>query len=142
MTGFLVDTNVLSEFNRRGQPNPQVDRWLSSMPAGSLYVSIVTFGEIRLGIELLPPSKRRDQLQHWLDYELHQWFAGRLLTIDESTMNRWATLMARRQLQGKPLDILDGLLAAPALSHDLTIATRNVKDFADLGVTTFNPWES
>lgn len=141
MTGFLVDTNVLSEFNRRGEPNPQVDKWLTSMATGSLYASIVTFGEIRLGIELLPSSKRRAQLEHWLDHDLHEWFVGRLLTIDEAIMNQWATLTARGQLQGKPVDILDGLLAATALCNDLTIATRNVKDFADLGVEIFNPWE-
>jgi predicted nucleic acid-binding protein len=142
MTRFLVDTNVLSEFNRRGQPNPQVERWLSSTPTGSLHVSIITFGEIRLGIELLPPgAKRRAQLEQWLDRDLHEWFADRLLTIDEPIINQWALLMARRQLLGRPIDILDGLLAATALCHNLTVATRNVKDFADLGVQIFNPWE-
>jgi predicted nucleic acid-binding protein len=142
MTGYLVDTNVLSEFNRRGQPDPQVKRWLASMETDSLFVSIVTFGEIRLGIELLPASKRRDQLKHWLEHDLHLWFEGRLLMVDEPIVDQWALLMARRELQGRPLDILDGLLAATALCHDLGVATRNVKDFAGLGVTILNPWEA
>jgi predicted nucleic acid-binding protein len=142
MTGYLVDTNVLSEFNRRGEPNPQVKKWLASTPVDSLYASVVTFGEIRLGIELLPESKRRTQLEEWLEHDLHEWFAGRLLVIDEPIFNQWALLMARRELRGKPLDILDGLLAATALCHDLAVATRNVKDFAELGVELSNPWEA
>ena len=96
MTGFLVDTNVLSEFNRRGQPDPQVKKWLAATETDSLYASIITFGEIRLGIELLPESKRRAQLQQWLEHDLHVWFEGRLLTVDEAIMNQWALLMARR----------------------------------------------
>ena len=69
------------------------------------------------------------------------WFEARVLTVDEPIINQWAILMARRQLQGRPLDILDGFLAATALRHDLAIATRNVKDFAGLSVEMVNPWE-
>ena len=142
MTGCLVDTNVLSEFNRRGQPDARVKKWLDSTPTDSLYASIVTFGEIRLGIELLPASKRRARLEQWLENDLHVWFEGRLLTIDEPIINQWALLIARRELQGRPLDILDGLLAATALCHNLSVATRNVKDFADLGLELINPGEA
>ena len=142
MTGYLVDTNVLSEFNRRGQPDPHVKRWLASVETDSLYASIITFGEIRLGIELLPEGKRRAQLERWIEHDLHSWFEGRLLMVDEAIMDQWALLMARRQLQGRPLDILDGLLAATALCHGLNVATRNAKDFADLGVEVLNPWEA
>ena len=142
MTACLVDTNVLSEFNRRGQPDARVKKWLDSTPADSLYASIVTFGEIRLGIELLQASKRREQLEQWLEHDLHVWFEGRLLAIDEPIINQWALLIAHRELQGRPLDILDGLLAATALCHNLAVATRNVKDFADLGVELINPWEA
>jgi predicted nucleic acid-binding protein len=72
---------------------------------------------------------------------LHVWFDGRLLTVDEAIMNQWALLMARRQLQGRPLDILAGFLAATAHCHDVAVATRNAKDFADLRVEVLNPWE-
>jgi toxin FitB len=77
MTGFLVDTNVLSEFNRRGEPDAQVRKWLGATENSSLYVSVITFGEIRLGIELLPEGKRRAQLAEWLERDLHAWFEGR-----------------------------------------------------------------
>ena len=142
MTGFLLDTNVLSEFNRRGQPNSRVRQWISTTDPDQLFVSIITFGEIRFGIELLPTSKRRAELEQWLQNDLHLWFVGRLLAIDESIVNRWAPLMAARKLQGKPLDILDGLLAATALHHNLVLATRNVKDFDELGVGILNPWDA
>jgi predicted nucleic acid-binding protein len=139
-TGFY--TIVLSEFNRRGQPDPQVKKSLAPMETDSLYSSIITFGEIRLGIELLPESKRRAELKQWLEHDLHVWFEGRLLTVDEAIMAQRALLTARRQLQGRPLDILEGLLAATALYHGLGIATRNARDFAGLGVDPFNPWEA
>jgi toxin FitB len=74
VSGFLIDTNVLSEFSRRGEPNPKVKTWLKAAVPGSLYVSILTLAELRRGIELLPPSKRRDQLEQWLEYELIQSF--------------------------------------------------------------------
>jgi toxin FitB len=141
MTGFLLDTNVLSEFNRKGKPNPQVEQWVASKDNNQLYVSIVTFGEIRFGIELLPSSKRRAELEHWLDHDLSRWFSGQLLGLDEVVVNQWAILMAKRQLQGKPLDILDGFLAATALHHQITLVTRNVKDFEGLGADILNPWE-
>jgi len=79
MSGFLLDTNVLSEFNRRGDPDPQVRRWLEAADPNSLCVSVVTFGEIRLGVELLPQGKRRVQLEQWLERDLYDWFAGRIL---------------------------------------------------------------
>jgi len=76
MSGFLLDTNVLSEFNRRGEPDRLVKQWLEAADTDSLYASVLTFGEIRLGVELLPPSKRRTQLEQWLERDLHEWFEG------------------------------------------------------------------
>ena len=73
MSGFLLDTNVLSEFNRRGEPDRLVKQWLEAADTDSLYASVLTFGEIRLGVELLPPSKRRTQLEQWLERDLHEW---------------------------------------------------------------------
>lgn len=95
-----------------------------------------------MGIELLPAGKRRDQLEHWFGHDLHLWFEGRLLVVDEAIIDRWALLTARRQLLGRPRDILDGILAATALCHGLGVATRNIKDFADLDVDLLNPWEA
>lgn len=100
MSGFLLDTNVLSEFNRRGEPNRLVKQWLEAADTDSLYASVLTFGEIRLGVELLPPSKRRTQLEQWLDRDLPEWFEGRILPVDQSVADRWGLLRAQAQMKG------------------------------------------
>lgn len=125
MSGFLLDTNVLSEFNRRGEPNPLVKQWLEAADPGSLYVSVLTLAEIRFGVELLPPGKRRAQLQEWLEDELPEWFDGRVLFVDDSIAQRWGVLRAQAQIKGRPLSVIDGLLAATAQQHSLTIVSRN-----------------
>jgi len=142
MSGFLLDTNVLSEFNRRGDPNPGVKQWLAAADTGSLYASVLTLAEIRFGVELLPPSKRRTQLEDWLDRDLPAWFGDRILSVDRLIADRWGVVRAKRQMQGRPLSVVDGLLAATALQHGLTIVSRNVGDFALLGLAVLNPWES
>jgi predicted nucleic acid-binding protein len=100
MTGFLLDTNVLSEFNRRGEPDRLVKQWLEAADTNSLYTSVLTFGEIRLGVELLPPSKRRTQLEQWLERDSHEWFEGRILPVDEHVANRWGPFAPRRGQKG------------------------------------------
>ena len=141
MSGFLLDTNVLSEFNRRGEPNRLVKQWLEAADTDSLYASVLTFGEIRLGVELLPPSKRRTQLEQWLDRDLPEWFEGRILPVDQSIADRWGLLRAQAQMKGRPLSVIDALLAATALQHNLTIVSRNVSDFSIVGLAVVNPWE-
>ena len=90
MKGYLVDTNVLSEFSRRGAPDPRVKNWLQAAAPGSLYVSILTLAEIRRGIELLPPSKRRDQLEQWLETELLESFElANVLPVTKANGDRW-----------------------------------------------------
>ena len=142
MNGFLLDTNVLSEFNRRGQPNQRVKQWLEAANTDSLYASVLTLGEIRFGVEILPPSQRRTQLEQWLDRDLPEWFEGRILPVDQPIADRWGLLRAQAQMKGRPLSIIDALLAATALEHDLTIVSRNMSDFAVVGLAVVNPWEA
>ena len=141
MTGFLLDTNVLSEFARTREPDQHVDRWLKTTAEESLFASVLTFAEIRRGIELLPPGKRRTQLEQWQE-DLIASFEMRLLPITKAIADRWAVLAAQTQRQGITLANIDGLIAATALEHDLTLVTRNVKDFAGVEVPVFNPWEA
>jgi predicted nucleic acid-binding protein len=141
MNGFLLDTNVLSEFNRRGDPNPKVRQWLEAADNESLYASVLTFAEIRFGVELLPPGKRRTRLEEWLDRELPNWFEGRVLTVNRSIADRWGVLRAQTQIKGRPLSVIDGLLAATALEHQLTLVSRDVSDFTAVGLAVMNPWE-
>lgn len=139
MPGFLLDINVLSEFARAQPADERVDRWLKVTPEETLFASVLTFAEIRRGIELLPTGKRRDQLTEWQS-DLETSFAGRLLPVTKDVGDRWAILSAQAQRRGAPLAVVDGLIAATALVHDLTVVTRNTKDFAGLGVAFFNPW--
>jgi toxin FitB len=137
---FLLDTNIPSELTR-SRPEPRLTAWLQATGDADLYVSVITLGEIHKGVTIVPDRSRRLQLQRWLDEELHPWFSGRILPVDEAVAERWGALDGQRQLQGAPLNTADGLIAATALEHDLTMVTRNVKDFAGLGVTILNPWE-
>ena len=134
---YLIDTNVLSEL-RRKQPDPNVVAWMQVRPRPSLFLSVLTLGEIRRGLERVEDAKRKQALLDWLEVELPHYFVGRLLDIDAATADRWGRLMAQA---GRPLPAIDGLLAATALQHDLTLVTRNSKDFADVGVRLINPWE-
>jgi predicted nucleic acid-binding protein len=94
---------------------------------------------LRKGITLRSPGKRRTELEVWLETDLSVLFSGRILPVTRSTAERWGVLEGQRQLMGIPLDVPDGQIAATAFEHDLTLVTRNVKDFAGLGVAVFNP---
>ncbi len=141
MVGFLLDTNVLSEFKRRGDPDPRVAAWLSTTDPDLLWASVLSFGEIRKGIERLAVGKRRSELEHWLNHDLDEWFEERVLAITRSIAERWGVLNAQALDRGRPLPSVDGLIAATALEHHLMVVTRNVADFAELGVELSNPWE-
>jgi toxin FitB len=141
MKGFLLDTNIPSEMTRPS-PQPSVSGWLDDADDNQLYFSVVSLGEVLKGVTLLSESKRRSQLQQWLDETLRPWFEGRILPVNQSIAERWGVLGGQCQLQGRPLKVVDGFIAATALEHDLTVVTRNVKDFAGLGVMVFNPWDA
>ena len=133
---YLVDTNVLSEL-RRKQPQPRVVAWFAARPRQSLYLSVLTLGEIRKGIERLNDAARQQPLVDWLEVELPNYFLGRLLAVDAHTADRWGRLPSSA---GRPLPAVDSLLAATALQHDLTLVTRNTKDFDGLNLRLVNPW--
>ena len=135
---YLIDTNVLSEL-RRKRPDPRVVSWLQARPRQSLFLSVLVLGEIRKGIERITVDSRRQALLSWLEVELPNYFLGRLLAVDAPTADRWGRLMAST---GRPLPAVDGLLAATALQHDLTMVTRNSKDFAGLNLQLINPWDA
>jgi len=140
MSGFLLDTNVPSELIRP-QPEPKVKTWIAAQSLDTLFISAVSFGELRKGITLRSPGKRRTELEVWLETDLSVLFFGRILPVTRSTAERWGVLEGQRQLTGRPLDVPDGQIAATALEHDLTLVTCNARDFAGLGVAVFNPWD-
>jgi hypothetical protein len=134
---YLIDTNVLSELRRKA-PDESVTRWFEERPAGTLYLSVLTLGEIRKGIETLPDPARRLVLLDWLETDLPAFFAGRILPIDTAVADRWGRLVAQA---GRPLPAIDSLLVATAAQHGLTLVTRNLRDVQGLGVQVINPWD-
>lgn len=139
--GFLLDTNIPSELTKLS-PEARVVGWVRAQDSESLYLSVVTVGELRKGIALLAAGKRRLRLEEWLERELLPLFEDRILPISQSIGDRWGALSAACRLRGTPLNTADGLIAATALEHDLIMVTRNASDFVGLGVEVLNPWES
>ena len=133
---YLLDTNVLSEL-RRKTPDAAVLEWFARRPVSTLYLSVLTFGELRKGIEGVPDAKRRMALTDWLETDLPAFFAGRILPVDAQVADRWGRLLSAA---GRPLPAIDSLLAASAAQHGLSMVTRNSRDFADLGLDVINPW--
>jgi toxin FitB len=141
MSGYLLDTNCISELVRL-KPEPSVMAWMQAAEETLLYLSVLTIGEIRKGVAGLSQSKRRTHLETWLEIELRARFAGRILPIDVPIADRWGLLAATAKREGKTLSTIDGLLAATALHHNLTVVSRNVSDFADTRVQVLNLWKA
>ena len=139
MKGYLVDTNIPSEFTRQ-QPDARVADFIRRAGKENLFLSVMTVGEICKGIDLLPVSQKRSTLQDWLDIDVRSWFAGRILPVTETIAERWGHLAAAARKQGVTLAVVDGVIAATAIEHNLTVVTRNTKDYFGLGVGLLNPW--
>jgi predicted nucleic acid-binding protein len=107
-----------------------------------LHLSVLTLGDLRKGLAALPQGRRRTRLETWLEVDLRGRFSGRILPVDAPVANRWGLLAARARRKGATLPIVDGLLAATALHHNLTLVSRNVCDFAAAQVPVLNPWEA
>ncbi len=133
---YLLDTNVLSELRRR-KPNASVLKWFSNRRSETLFLSVLTLGEIRKGLESVSDSERRLKLLDWLEIELPAFFTGRILSVDIPVADRWGWLQAE---VGRPVPAVDSLLAATAIHHELRLVTRNEKDFAYPGLEIINPW--
>jgi predicted nucleic acid-binding protein len=133
---YLLDTNILSETIRKN-PNRSVITWLDQLPGEALFISVLTLGEIRRGIEALSDKRRRETLRLWLEHDLPEWFEGRVLPVDLAVADRWGRLLAEA---GRPVPTIDSLLAATALHHALRLVTRNERDFDYHGLEVINPF--
>jgi tRNA(fMet)-specific endonuclease VapC len=136
---YLLDTCVISELVAK-RPAPQVVDWVDALDPDAVYLSAITIGEIQKGIERLPKSQRRAQLEAWLTEELLGRFQGKILPLDEEVLRTWGRLTASLEARGITLPAVDTLLAASALHNDLVLVTRNEADFASTGVRLHNPW--
>lgn len=134
---YLVDTNVISELCRT-EPDAGVAAWFSERPATTLYLSVLTLGEIRKGIESLPNGKKRLVLRDWLEIELPAFFTGRILLVDAPVVDCWGRLLARIK---RSAPAIGSLIAATALHHRLSLVTRNEADFKFPELEIINPWQ-
>jgi hypothetical protein len=130
---------VVSEWTK-ARPNPGVVEWLAQVDEDEVFLSVVTFAELRHGIERLPAGRRRRQLDAWLRWELAQRFEGRIALIDGAIADESGRLVARHEARGRPIHAMDGLIAATAQVHALTLVTRNAADFQLSVKSVLNPW--
>lgn len=138
---FLLDTNIVSEWVKP-EPNPRVVAWLQEIDEDRVFLSVATLAEIRRGIELMLPGKRRDRLTSWLAEALPTRFEGRILDIDGRIAQTWGIIMARGKRGGLNVSTLDAFFAATAEVHQLTLVTRNTAHFLKLGTPLLNPWQT
>ena len=136
---YLIDTCCISELVKK-KPNPNVVKWFADQDELSMFLSVITFGELRKGIEKLPDSKKKKELNRWVKEDLKHRFKNRILYINMEEVNKWGEILATVEKNGKPLPAIDSLIAATALVHDFSIVTRNTKDMEDSGVVVTNPW--
>lgn len=137
---FLLDTCVISEYTRRN-PELKVIHWIDELDESDLFLSAITVGEIKRGIERLPPDSRRKQaLTIWLKNGLLKRFSGRIYPITVEVMLRWGLVYARLEASGQVVSTMDSLIAATALSHGAVLVTRDEDHFRPTGVEIINPW--
>ena len=139
MTGWLLDTNVLSEL-RRKRPDRNVVAFVREQPLESLFVSTVTLAEIRFGIEILPEADRRAELHDWLANKVRPMFEQRVLPVTEDVMVKWRLLVEQGRKTSHTFSQPDLIIAATAIHAGLIVVTRDVREFEHAGASVFNPW--
>jgi predicted nucleic acid-binding protein len=136
---IILDTNVVSALMTE-EPDPIVTSWLDGYPSESVWITAITIFELRLGIEILPASRKRREFEDQFARLVHDDLQGRVVAVDLEAAERGAELSARRRSRGKPIEIRDTLIAGIVLSRRAEFATRNVRHFADLDLPVVDPW--
>lgn len=136
---FLLDTNAVSEWVKP-RPDPGIARWLDEVDEDRTYLSVITLGELRKGVERLAKGRRRKRLHSWLTTDLPDRFGDRMLPVDTIVVDEWGRLLARAEKAGTAVDGTDALIAATAKTHRLQVVTRNVNHFQQTGVDVISPW--
>jgi len=136
---YLLDTCLISELVKT-KPHKAVVEWLEGCDEEGMFLSVLVLGEIQKGIAKITDERRKASMQRWLDSDLRQRFAGRILPVSDEVALTWGIVQAKAELQGAPVPTIDGLLGATALAHNLTVVTRNERDIKATGARVFNPW--
>jgi toxin FitB len=137
---YLLDTNIVSEAVK-ARPDTKVIHWLETNRSSLTYISAITVGELEQGIVRSPSSRRAKELRDWLETNLKPKFRSRILTLDDKVMTTWGLITGETLNKDRPASFFDSLLAATAITHGLTLVTRNIKDVNMFNIATFNPWE-
>ena len=138
---YLLDTNVISEWTK-DQPALEVMTWLTTVDENFLFLSVISLAEIHNGLNLMPQGRRRERLTSWANAELFARFDGRIIVVDETIAAEWGRVMAQAQQGGTSIGAIDAFFAATAVSKQLTLVTRNVRDFASTEVSVVDPWSA
>jgi toxin FitB len=136
---YLLDTCLISELSKL-KPNEKVVDWVLSENETNFYVSVLTFGELHKGVQKLPESKKKEELQVWIEDELKNRFQNRIIGIDMRVSILWGKIQCFAEKKGKPMPSIDSLIAATGIAYELTVVTRNVTDMEQSGVKLLNPW--
>jgi len=137
---FLLDTCVISELIAK-QPEPGLVQWIDSIGEEKIFLSVITIGEIKKGIEKLPDSRRKSELTGWLNDDLLTRFKDKILPIDTDVVLVWGELFANLEKRGRKMPAIDSLIAAIAVHGKMNVVTRNEDDFIHTGVAVINPWK-
>jgi len=138
---YLLDTCLVSELVRK-KADPKVVKWVADCDEELTFLSVLTLGEIQKGISKLEDKKRRSVLQMWLDSDLRVRFGERILAITQDIAQTWGVLQGETEAKGIGIPTIDGLIGATAITHNLTVVTRNVTDIVKTGAKILNPWDS
>jgi len=137
---YLLDTNIISEFISK-TPNKKVIDYILTLNENDIYLSVITIGEIKAGVEKLANSQKKDKLLYWLENDLLVRFKNRIINIDIEVILQWATVNTQLKQMGKPLPLMDSLIGATTQAKDMILLTRNEKDFQNLDIQIVNPFK-
>ena len=137
---YLLDTCVISELIKP-EKDTNVVEWMQNKEENSLFISVLTIGEIHKGIAKLPDSPKKQSIQEWVNDDLKKRFAGRIIGITEKIATSWGKIQGKAEKEGKKMPVVDSLIAAAAIKNNLTVVTRNIKDIENSGCQSINPWE-
>lgn len=138
---YLLDTCVISELIK-ARPTKSVVRWVESIDEPSMFISVLTLGEIHKGITKLRASKKKRALQEWVSSDLYQRFDNRIIPVSIEIARIWGEVQGKAEKKGEKMPAIDSLIAATAIAYDFTVVTRNAADMENSGVQIHNPWNS